>query len=127
MAGMELKPLVDSVGSVRATPRKTEKTQLLANLLKQAEGKDIELVANYLVGTLPQGKIGIGWRIVEQSRADLLVAEASLSLHEIDHVLNAIATDQGAGSTARKIQALRGLFERSDPTDRHFLTQLFMG
>ena len=127
MADMELKRLVESVNSVRSTPKKTEKTQLLANLLKQAQGKDIELVAHYLVGTLPQGRIGIGWRIIEQASADLRVADSSLSLHQIDTVLDAIAADQGAGSTARKIQGLRSLFERANPAEREFLTQLFMG
>ena len=36
MAGMELGRLVEGVTAVRATSKKTEKTQLLANLLKQA-------------------------------------------------------------------------------------------
>ena len=127
MADMELKQLVESVNSVRSTPKKTEKTQLLANLLKQAQGKDIELVAHYLVGTLPQGRIGIGWRIIEQASADLRVADSSLSLHQIDSILDAIAADQGAGSTARKIQGVRSLFEHANPAEREFLTQLFMG
>src|SRR5678816_740618 len=111
---MELKRLVELVSAVRATSKKTEKTQLLANLLKQAQGRDIELLALYLVGTLPQGRIGIGWRMIEQARADLAGADASLSLHQIDQVLDGIASDQGAGSTSRKIQSLRGLFERAD-------------
>src|SRR5262245_7456469 len=124
---MELKRLVESVIAVRATSKKTEKTQLLANLLRQAQGKDIELLALYLVGTLPQGRIGIGWRIIEQASADLPTADSSLSLHQIDQILNDIAKDQGAGSTARKIQVLRGLFERASPSERDFLTQLLMG
>ena len=127
MTGMELGRLVEGVTAVRATSKKTEKTQLLANLLKQAQGRDIELVALYLVGTLPQGRIGIGWRIIEQASADLSVADASLSLHQIDQMLDGIATDEGAGSTGRKIQALRALFERADRAERDFLTQLLMG
>ena len=127
MTGMELGRLVEGVTAVRATSKKTEKTQLLANLLKQAQGRDIELVALYLVGTLPQGRIGIGWRIIEQASADLPVANASLSLHQIDQMLDGIATDEGAGSTGRKIQALRALFERADRAERDFLTQLLMG
>lgn len=127
MSNMELKRLVESVNSVRSTSKKTEKTQWLANLLNEAQGDDIELVAHYLVGTLPQGRIGIGWRIIEQASADLLVADSSLSLRQIDEVLDTIAADQGAGSTGRKIQGLRSLFERSNSADREFLTQLLMG
>src|SRR5262245_15066368 len=98
MTAMELRRLVEGVTAVRATSKKTEKTQMLANLLKQAQGRDIELVALYLVGTLPQGRIGIGWRIIEQASADLSAADASLSLHQIDQMLDGIATDEGAGS-----------------------------
>jgi DNA ligase-1 len=127
MADMELKRLVESVNSVRSTSKKTEKTQLLANLLKQAQGNDIELVAHYLVGTLPQGKIGIGWRIIEQASKDLRLADSGLALHQIDEVLDTIAAGQGAGSTSRKIQGLRSLFERVNPAEREFLTHLFMG
>src|SRR5262245_31117084 len=110
---MELKRLVESVGAVRATSKKTEKTGLLANLLKQAQGRDVELTALYLVGTLPQGKIGVGWRMIEQAAADLPIGEASLTLNEMDQMLNEIALDEGTGSTARKIQSLRRLFERA--------------
>ena len=127
MSGMELALLVETVKAVRATTKKTEKTQLLATLLKQAQGRDIELVALYLVGTLPQGKIGIGWRIIEQASSDLPAGDTSLSLNQIDQVLDGVAADQGAGSTARKIQALRRLLERADQTERDFLIQLFMG
>jgi DNA ligase 1 len=127
MADMELKQLVESVNSVRSTPKKTEKTQRLANLLRQAQGKDIELAAHYLVGTLPQGRIGIGWRIIEQASSDLRVADSTLSLHQIDTVLDVIAADQGAGSSSRKIQGLRSLFEHANPDEREFLTRLFMG
>jgi DNA ligase-1 len=124
---MELKRLVESVNAVRATSKKTEKTRLFANLLKQAQGRDIELLALYLVGTLPQGRIGIGWRTIEQASADLPVAAASLSLHQIDQILNDVAKEEGAGSTARKVQALHTLFERADRAERDFLTQLLMG
>ena len=124
---MELKRLVELVSAVRATSKKTEKTQLLANLLKQAQGRDIELLALYLVGTLPQGRIGIGWRAIEQASADLPVADASLSLHQIDQILDDVAKDEGAGSATRKVEALRTLFERADRAERDFLTQLLMG
>src|SRR5262245_61989436 len=86
MTGMELKRLVESVSTVRATTKKTEKTQLLANLLKQAQGRDIELAALYLVGALPQGRIGVGWRLIEQALADLPVSDAPLTLNQIDQL-----------------------------------------
>ena len=40
MTGMELGRLVEGVRAVRATSKKTEKTQLFADLLRQAQGRD---------------------------------------------------------------------------------------
>lgn len=127
MTGMELGRLVEGVRAVRATSKKTEKTRLLANLLLQAQGKETELVALYLAGTLPQGRIGVGWRMIEEAIKDIPVTDGVLTLSQVDQVLEGIASDEGAGSTARKIQALRGLFERAGTAEREFLAQLLMG
>lgn len=127
MAAMKLKQLVESVAAVRATPKKTEKIRLLANLLSQAQGQDIELVSLYLAGTLPQGKIGIGWRLIEQATRDLPARDAPLTLEHMNLRLDRIAVDVGAGSTARKIQALRSLLECAEPAEREFLIRLLMG
>jgi hypothetical protein len=64
---MELHRLVEVVSQVRATRKKTEKTALLAALLGQARGREIELAAMYLAGSLPQGRIGVGWRMIEKA------------------------------------------------------------
>lgn len=127
MTGMELARLVEGVGAVRATSKKTEKTRLLANLLLQAQGRETELVALYLAGTLPQGRIGVGWRMIEEAIKDIPVTDAALTLSQVDQVIEGVAADEGAGSTARKVQALRGLFERAAMAEREFLAQLLMG
>lgn len=127
MEGMELRRLAESIDAVRATSKKTEKTDLLASLLKQAQGRDLEFVAHYLVGTLPQGKIGVGWRLIEAAVEDLAIAESGLTLSKVDEVLEGIAVDRGPGSTSRRVRALRSLFERATLAERDFLTQLLMG
>ena len=62
---MDLASLVALVGRLRATTKKTEKVALIAELLRQARGREIEILALYLTGTLPQGRIGIGWRSLQ--------------------------------------------------------------
>jgi DNA ligase-1 len=64
---MDLHQLVKTVGLVRDTSRKTEKVRLLAELLQQTEGREAELAAHYLCGTTPQGKIGIGWAVLQKA------------------------------------------------------------
>lgn len=51
---MKLANLVEVVTRVQATSKKTEKITLLAGLLRQAHGREAELVALYLSGNLPK-------------------------------------------------------------------------
>ena len=84
---MHLARLVDVVGTVRATTKKTEKIALLAEFLRQTQGKEIELAALYLCGSLPQGKIGIGWRIIEAALVEGPPSSEPLTLIAVDQVL----------------------------------------
>jgi DNA ligase-1 len=127
MPAMELAHLVDRVDRVRATPKKGEKIALLAELLRQTEGRETGLAALYLTGTLPQGKIGLGWRTVQAATSDAPARGGSLTLLDVDRVFGSIAADAGAGSTERRVQALRALFERTDAAGRRFLGELVVG
>jgi DNA ligase-1 len=124
---MELSHLVDRVGRVRATPKKGEKVALLADLLRQTEGRETALAALFLTGTLPQGKIGLGWRTIQAATSDAPASGAPLTLLDVDRAFDAIAADAGAGSTERRVQALRALFERTDAAGRRFLGELVLG
>jgi len=57
---MEFGALVTLVAAVRATPKKTEKVTRLATGLRQVRGRELVLLASYLAGTIPQGRIGVG-------------------------------------------------------------------
>jgi DNA ligase-1 len=124
---MELARIVEVVSKVRATTKKTEKTVLLAGFLRQTQGKDTELAAQYLTGTLPQGKIGVGWRMIEDALTSTVSIGNALTLADVDRAFGMIAADQGAGSYERKVKVLRGLFERADAEARRFLGELVMG
>jgi len=124
---MHLARLVEVVGNVRATTKKTEKITLLAEFLRQTQGKETELAALYLSGSLPQGKIGIGWRIIEAALVDGPPSGEPLTLLAVDQLLGAIAADQGSGSAERKIRELRHVFERASVIERRFLSELLVG
>jgi|SRR5579884_2328531 DNA ligase-1 len=126
MPAMQLARLVEVVAKVRATTKKTEKIILLAECLRQTRGKETELAALYLSGALPQGKIGVGWRMIQEATGEGPACGEPLTLTEVDHVFEAVAADRGAGSTERKIGMLRRLFERAGPEERRFLAQLVM-
>jgi len=124
---MELAALVGCVERVRATPRKSEKVALLADLLRQTQGRETELAARYLSGGLPQGRIGIGYRALQAASNDAPPAGPPLSLQDVDRAFEAIAADEGAGSSERRIGALRALMSRGDALQRRFLAELVMG
>jgi DNA ligase 1 len=124
---MQLRALVQLTAQLRATSKKTEKTALLAGLLKEAREKEIELAALYLTGALPQGKIGIGWRTIEAAFSDHPASHLPLTLEEVDDAFGRIAVDQGRGSAERKRAALRDLFRRADRDEQRFLAHLLIG
>ena len=48
---------------VAATSARSRKTALLAELFRDAEAEDVPIVIPYLAGRLPQGRIGVGWKV----------------------------------------------------------------
>jgi DNA ligase-1 len=122
-----LAQLVQVVDRVRATSRKSEKVALLAELLRQARGRDAELAAHYLSGSLPQGRIGVGWRTLQNVATDAPRAGDALALADVDRILSEIASDDGPGSTERKGRALRAMMERAETAERRFLAELIIG
>jgi DNA ligase-1 len=127
MTPLPLRRLVETVGRVRATPRKGEKVALIAELLRPTEGKETELATLYLAGTLPQGRIGVGWRTLKNAMTDEPSSGGPLTLLDLDQALSAIAADGGAGSSERTTQVLRELLRRGDAGERRFLVELLLG
>ena len=126
---MLLSFLVEGVGRVRATTGKTEKVARLADILRATHGRETELAALYLTGTLPQGRIGLGWRTLQSAVPEAPAADAGerLTLADVDGLCEAVAGERGAGSGERRMQALRALFARADAEERRFLIELLMG
>src|SRR5262249_32101228 len=108
-----LSALVELVGRVRATSKKTEKVALIADFLRRTEGRETEVAALYLSGTLPQGRIGIGYRTIQAAVHEGPASGTPPSLLDVDRAFGAIAADEGAGSAERKTRALRELMGRA--------------
>ncbi|HEX2055490.1 MAG TPA: ATP-dependent DNA ligase [Nitrospiraceae bacterium] len=124
---MLLADLVQIVEAVRAVSKKTEKIALLSDCLSRTRERETELAALYLSGLLPQGRIGIGWRLIEDAMVPGERIGDALSLRELDERIDAIAVDQGPGSIERRTGALRQLFQRVSLPERRFLSALLVG
>jgi DNA ligase-1 len=124
---MQLASLVALVGKVRATPRKTEKVALIAGLLKETRERETELAALYLTGTLPQGRIGFGWRTIEAAMVEGPARGEPLTLADVDRTFEELSGEKGAGSADRRTKGLRALFERAGEAERRLLAELLLG
>jgi DNA ligase-1 len=122
-----LKDLVQISEKVSATPKKNEKASLLAHFFKEAKGEEISLVAFYLSGELPQGRLGIGWAMLQEALKAASFQSNPLSLIDLDLYFESIAREKGSGSSGRKVQSLREILSRSAGREKVFLARLIMG
>jgi len=112
---------------VRAERGRNAKIEVLAEHFVRA-GPEAPILAAWLVGDLPQGRIGLGWATVEKALKDLpLPTGADLTVGAVDQRFTALAGVSGAGSTARRATLLRELFALAGEVERAFLVHLVLG
>jgi DNA ligase-1 len=125
---MLLSEVVETSRAVTATSSRTAKIAALAQTLQRAaaEGPDeIEVVAAYLAGVLPQRRIGVSWRGL-QSLPDPAHAP-TLTVDEVDRAADQLAAFAGSGSSAARASAVRDLFGRATTPEQHWLRGLITG
>jgi len=98
---MEWARLVELVGRVRATPKKGEKVALIADVLRQTRGRETALLALYLTGTLPQGRIGVGWKTLEPAPPSGPARGEPPTLVRLDESLDAVAAPSSGDERPR--------------------------
>ena len=122
---MELARLVSVSQQVAATPARTTKRTLIAELLADTPADEVETVTAYLSGTLRQRRTGIGWR----GLADLPepAADATVTVSEVDAALERISGLAGAGSGTARRSAVAELFGRLTADEQRYLRGLVTG
>ena len=124
---MQLQALVDVSRAVSDTRSRIEKINRLADLLKRLAPEEISVVVAYLSGSLPQGRIGIGWSVVSEARAVAPAAQPSLELPEIHDQFERIAGTRGPGAAGIRRRVLTDLFARATESEQDFLVRLLSG
>ena len=124
---MQLCALVDVSLAVSSTRSRIEKIDRLADLLKRTPPDEISIAVAYLSGSLPQGRIGVGWSVVSQARAVPPAAQPSLDLQEIHEQFQRIAHARGAGAAGIRTRLLTDLFGRATESEQGFLARLLSG
>lgn len=110
---------------VAATSARSRKTALLAELFRDAEAEDVPIVIPYLAGRLPQGRLGVGWKVL--SRPVAPAAEPTLTVREVDALLSTLGKVAGAGSQAERARLVGELMGAATQDEQRFLLGLISG
>jgi DNA ligase-1 len=113
--------------SLRSTASKKEKVAIISELLGRSQGRETYLLAHYLVGSVPSGKLGIGWKTIRNAIEELGPSGRSVEIHEVQQYLQDLSGMKGAGSTQQKTRVLRALFSMLKEEERSFLIGLLLG
>ncbi len=119
--------LVGASERVGATASRVAKVRELAALLRTVPADEIEAAVAYLSGEIPQGRIGIGYSMLQAATAQSAAQSATLSIAEVDRWLTMVADIRGGGSAARRSAALRDLLLRATLAEQQFLVRLLAG
>ncbi|MCC8339949.1 ATP-dependent DNA ligase [Streptomyces sp. R1] len=110
---------------VAATSARSRKTALLAELFREAEAADVPVVIPYLAGRLPQGRIGVGWKVL--SRRVPPADAPTLTVRDVDARLTRLGAVSGAGSQAERARLVGELMGSATEEEQRFLIGLLTG
>ncbi|MEV6591357.1 ATP-dependent DNA ligase [Streptomyces acidicola] len=110
---------------IAASSARSRKTALLAELFRDAEADDVPVVIPYLAGRLPQGRLGIGWKLIDQHIAPAV--EPTLTVREVDARLTRIGSVAGTGSQAERRRLVGELLAAATDDEQRFLFGLLTG
>ncbi|KRE42705.1 ATP-dependent DNA ligase [Knoellia sp. Soil729] len=125
---MPLARLVEAADALVATRSRTAKTDVLAGVLGDLFPDEAEAAVGLLLGRLRQGSIGLGYRTVLSAREGAPAAsEPTLTVADVDAVLDTIAALGGSGSAGARNAALTALFERATAPEQEHLVRAMTG
>src|SRR5690348_12730860 len=123
---MKLAAVVEASRLVAETPRRLEKVEILARLLRQLHTDEVEIVAAFLAGRLRQGRIGIGYAVIRNA-AGSAAPDPTLEVIDVDRAFQEILSTAGAGSQRQRLELLRAMMARATEAEQHFLLRLLVG
>ena len=126
---MLLGHLVDVSRRVAATRSRLNKRALLSQCLREAGSEEVAVVVAWLTGVLPQGRIGLGWKMVNAMAQEAPAAPDAepLSVAEVNAAFERLADTTGQGSQLARRELLGALFARAGSEERDFLARLILG
>ncbi|HXK19401.1 MAG TPA: ATP-dependent DNA ligase [Polyangiaceae bacterium] len=124
---LNLAEIVATSRDVGATRSRKQKTARLAQLLVLLEPGEVRAAVGFLCGALRQGKLGVGYRALQQLRGLRGTGDASVSVLELDAIFQTLSELSGKGSAKERERLLHDLFARLSEPERDFVARLMVG
>src|SRR6516225_10429769 len=124
---MRLHEIVETSRRVGETRSRSEKIRELAACLQRCGPEAIETAVGLLTGRPRQGRIGVGWATFQTALPRIATRKPSLTLLEVDAVLDRIAQTSGAGSLKERAHLMGELLARATRKEQDFLLRAMLG
>lgn len=124
---MLLTDIVTSSERVAAARKRLQKIGLLADCIRRLAPAEIEIGLSYLAGSLPQGRLGVGYTVVQEALKTPAAGGPRLTLPEVDTALTRLLQTTGKGSLSERRAQLNSLFLQATRAEQDFLARLLMG
>jgi DNA ligase-1 len=125
-----LAEVVATSNLVAATSSRSAKVAALAELLGRVDPGEVAVCVGWLSGTPRQGRIGVGYATLRDTRAAPGVAPPgapALEIGDLDRAIDALVATTGDGSAQRRRDLLAGLFARATEDEAGFVARLLTG
>ncbi len=125
---MLLADLVATTEAVRSTRARSAKVAALADLLGRLPPEERLPATALLAGEPRQGKVGIGWAtVVEAGEGVEPASEPTLTVSDLDRMLDEVAVLSGPGSGTARVAAVRSLLARATADEAELVRRLLLG
>jgi len=122
-----LAALVDTSRRVAETGSRLAKRDAIAACLRTAAPDEVGIAVAFLSGETRQGRLGIGYATLGELRRGAPASAPSLTLREVDGMLERVAATGGKGSAGERARQLGELFARATRAEQDFLVRLLVG
>ncbi len=123
---MRLAELVECAAAVAATRSRSVKIDALATLLRSGEPQEAHIVAPLLAGDPRQGRVGVGWATA-RTLPNGTSTKSTLSVTDLDEMLEALASSTGQGSTQQRSDILESFASAATVAETDFVRRLLIG
>ncbi len=121
------KSIADTSATVAGTRSRKKKIAALRQALDSADRQELPTVAAWLTGLLPQGRIGVGPKILREAAAVPAAPTPALSVADVNDQIDRLARIGGKGALQRRRELLATLMGALTADEQTFLTRLLLG